>query len=100
MISETQARPIRLTATGTAISRDTRLAAFSIQPSGNDLTIDFLDGTGGQVLWSAEADAAAGSHFETFDPPLRFRNGIYCRFSRAVANQAVCLSVVEPVPTP
>lgn len=98
MINETEGRAIRLTTSGIAIGRDTRLAGFSIMPAANDLVVRFRNGgSGSEILWSAEADASAGSHGESFDPPLRFKHGIYVEFTTSNANQEVYLLVIEPV---
>ena len=95
-------RPIRVTASGVALSRDTRLAGYSILTGSNDLSINFRDGgSAGAILWSVEADAAASSPQMNFGSyPLRFPNGIYVEFSQADGDGAFSLAVVEPYTAP
>lgn len=99
MIKENQGRYIRRTTSGQAIDRDTRLAGISAKPGAFDLIVYLRNGgSGSEIAWVIEADNGAGSHAERFDPPLRFKHGIYVEM--ASANLAEChvnLNVIEPV---
>ena len=100
MIKEIQARPVRLTSSGTVIGRDTRLSGVSVQSATVDLVINLRNGNASsEILWTIESDAGAGSHYEAYEPPIRFTNGIYAEFSHALENQSANFLVVEPVPT-
>ena len=96
-------RPIRRLASqgnGYILARSTKMAAFSIKPLGGDVSVKFYDGAGGQILWEAEADNGAGSHFESFaDYPLLFKNGIYVSISddSPDAGGSLHVAVIEPM---
>lgn len=98
MVKEFYSRPIRVTASGTAVNRDTRLSAVNVTAQAFDVTVHLNDGAGGQRLWTIEADNAAGSRPQSFAPPLRFRNGLYVEIvaGPGAATAVVNLAVVEP----
>ena len=99
---ETYSRPIhRLggTADGYMIERQTRMSNLSVRPGTSDVTVAFVDGAGGQVLWRVEADNAAGSHTESFVPGMLFKNGIYVEVIPDAPdndNWSVSIAVIEP----
>jgi len=67
----------RVTESGAAHEAQTALCAYEIVALGGDVLVDFKDGVSGEILWSAEADASAGSKSESFDRPILFPNGVY-----------------------
>ena len=98
MTVEEYTRPIYITASGTAISNDTRLVTITVTPRSGDASVYLHDGPGGQIVWHIEADNAAGSHTVTFSPGLRFRKGIYVEIAKDMPNDTIgdSLAVVEP----
>jgi hypothetical protein len=97
--SATMSRYIRRTTTGYFIERPTRISAICVTPAGGDVHVDFYDGgAGGQVIWSMEADAGAGSTTINFNPPLNFTTKIYATIEDAdpANNGSVQIAVVEP----
>lgn len=89
-------RPIRLTATGTALDRPCVVSGITIVAVSADTLIDLRDGgAGGQIVWSGEADNAASSFGKTFDPPLKFFHNLHVTLAGG-AQSSVSLEVREP----
>jgi hypothetical protein len=100
MIPEHEGRPIRLTATGDAITRDTRLYGVTGRALEIDLVVQIINPKNGQIMFDFDVDTSTSSPFiGPFDPPLRFKDGIGVNFSHAKAGSSVTLFVVEPTDT-
>jgi len=88
------------TADGYMLTRSTRVSNISVRAGTSDVTVKFKDGAGGQTLWEVEADNGAGSHFESFTPPLLFKNGLYVEVvadAPTNTNWSVSVAVLEPL---
>ena len=96
-------RPIRISGNGNAtnqavLARATRISVISVKPGGQDVVVTLRDGISGQPLWTVEADAASGSHMDSFPHPLLFPNGIYMDVAsdQSAPNWVVNVAVLEP----
>jgi len=89
-------RAIRVTASGVALNRPTRVSNVTVRPGGGDTVVFLRDGgAAGPILWDVEADNASGSHGETFNPPIKFDRNVYVDFTEQGANSSCCISVIE-----
>jgi len=97
-------RPVRMTASGTllsTLSRPVTISGISARPAGLDLVVRLRDrNSGGSILWELEADNAAGSHYESHNPPLYFPNGCYVEIVQGSENASICFAVIEPYTKP
>jgi len=90
-------RAIRLTASGQALDRPTRVSALTVTPVDADCMVHLRDGgSSGPILWSAEADNAASSYSINFNPPLLFEHKVYIEFASKGSKSSVCVAVIEP----
>ena len=97
MVVERYSRPILVTASGTAINRATRLAYLSVKPTLDDVIVRLKNAKTGAEVWRVEADNGSGSHFENYNPPMMFPDGILVTIEGAGHDDAVCLGVIEPL---
>jgi hypothetical protein len=86
--------PIRVTANGLATGTNVNLSSFTITALAADVNVQFLNGAGGDCLWSAEADASAGSFSHSFPAAIYFSDGIYVQADVPANLESVCLSLV------
>ena len=99
-MDQTFSRPIMRLGTagdGWMLNRSTRVCTISVMPAGGDVTVKFMDGAGGQILWQIEADNAAGSNNCTFPYPLLFKNGVYVMSESSDTNYSIQIAVIEPM---
>jgi len=90
-------RAIRLTESGTAIGRPTRLCCFTVNAVNADCIVNLRDGgSNGPIMWTLEADNAASSPTVCFDVPLNFERDIYAEFSDKGSQSTAYLAVIEP----
>lgn len=93
---ERYSRPIRMTASGVAINRPTKVNALTVNAVDQDCIVNLRDGgAGGAIYWTLEADNAASSAIAQFDPPLRFFTNVYVEFVAKGNNSTVCIAVTE-----
>lgn len=101
MIVGREARPIRVTSNGIAVSRDCLVSGLSVEPGESDVIVSLSDAKSiGNVLHQVEADNAAGSHYEAYNPPMRFRGGVHIQFDVITTGMGCTLFIVESTQTP
>lgn len=103
MLDRPLSRPIRKVPadftdlTATFFSNPTKIAAITVTPLGGDVVADFRNGATGEILWSIEADNAAGSHSISFGAyPLFFTQGIVVDINNINFLHSIQIAVVEP----
>jgi hypothetical protein len=93
----TYARPIRLTASGTAINRPCVVSGITVVGPTADTLIHLRDGGAtASRIFSVEADNATASFGRTFNPPLKFFNNVYVEFESSGASSSCTIEVCEP----
>ena len=88
-------RPVRLITSGVAYGSQVALTSYEITPLGFDVIVHFRNGAGGEILWTAEADASAGSKSESFYNPLLFTKGVYVDIIQGTP-ESVCVGLDLP----
>jgi hypothetical protein len=99
--SASYSRPIRRTTSGYFIQRATTVSNISLVAGAYDVRLDLYDGgPGGQIVFSKEADNAASSPAESFNPPMIFKNSVYGVFVSDgpvdQQNHSATICVIEP----
>jgi hypothetical protein len=91
------ARPIRVTASGTAIDRPTRVTALTVNAVDQDCIVNLRDGgSAGAIYWTVEADNASSSPTQSWNPGLNFLRNVYVEFVTKGNNSSACIAVIEP----
>lgn len=86
--------PIRVTASGSAVSTPCNVSTITVTAKGGDVNVQFLNGTGGTCLWAVEADASSGSHSVSFPAPIYFSEGVYVQVDVPTFLESVCIAIV------
>jgi hypothetical protein len=96
--SQDYSRPVRMTESGQALNRATRVSTLTVNAVDQDTIVNLRDGNAaGPILWTAEADNASSSYTQNFNPPLIFANKLYIEFVVKGDQSSACLALVEPL---